>query len=314
MQRAWPLVLMLAWLALGGAAPESSAPLTDPEQIFAQAKSAWRNRVELPFATYGLLERYTWRDRVHENWWQCAYRGRDRRLALVRIIVPNQEEERLKGTSVLLKLRTHGGEINGDRLETNPNADAFPILDPMIEPNASFGMLRAERQAALVGATPLPRVSAEPAPVPSATATASPQNERNGAPLRELGRVEVFARDYRIELAGVEHVNGVDAYHLKLTPLGDPKTYRLRDLWSAIGTGLTVQLAVDGLFEGKPYEEARWIVSYVTIGGRPYVQQVRTTDTLRFGADRFVSGLEFDFVQYDFPRSLPDYTFEHMLE
>lgn len=314
MERALPLVVVLAWFALGGAGPVPSGQLTDPEQIFAAAKRAWSNRVNPPYVSYALLERYTWRDRVHENWWQCSYRDRDRRLALVRLIVPQQETERLKGVSVLLKLRTHAGEANGDRLDTNPDADAFPILDPMIEPISSFGMLHGPETAALVGGAPAPRSAraASPAPEPGSP-NPSGETLQPAAPLRELARVEVVARDYRIALAGIEQIHGTAAYHLTLVPLRDPRIHRLRDLWIATDTFETLQLALDGLFEGKPYEDARWIVSYVDVGGRRWIGQVRTVDTLRFGADRFVSGLEFDFVQYEFPRAIPDYTFEHIL-
>jgi hypothetical protein len=54
-------------------------------------------------------------------------------------------------------------------------------------------------------------------------------------------------------------------------------------------------------------------VTYVDFAGRPYVQQVRTDETLRFGLDRFVTGLAFDFVGYGFPSAIPPLTFERLL-
>ena len=125
--------------------------------------------------------------------------------------------------------------------------------------------------------------------------------------------MEAVSRDYTIAVAGTERVRGTDAYHLTLTPLRAPRLNRLRDLWIDVSTNETMQLAVHGLFDGKPYDDARWLVTYVEFGGRGYVQQVRTDDTLRFGLDRYVAGLQYDFVGYDFPESIPGATFERLL-
>jgi len=125
--------------------------------------------------------------------------------------------------------------------------------------------------------------------------------------------VEAVARDYRIGLAGTERLRYGDAYHLTLEPLHDPRTYRLRDLWIATDGYATLQLTLAGLFEGKPYDDARWTVTYVPLAGRWYVQQIKTDDTLRFGLDRFVNGLEYDFVQYAFPVQIPAINFQRLL-
>jgi hypothetical protein len=301
-----------AFAMLAGVAPAARAEEPSAEAIFSRAKGAWRTRTEAPFVAFALRERYVWRDRVHDNWWQGAYRDSDRALALRRVVVPAQEEARLRGMPIHLNLRMHGGAARADSLDTNADADAFPILEPLIEPNASFGLLARDVRARLSDAPEL-------APIPRATAApASTAPDPAGSPaepgaLRELGRVEAVARDYAIALAGVESVHDVTAYHLVLTPLRDPRVYRLRDLWVEPVTFRTVQLAVQGLFDGKPYDDARWLVGYVEAGGRNYVQQIRTEDTLKFGLDRFVGGLEFDFVQYDFPESIPDYTFRRLL-
>ncbi|MBC5803131.1 MAG: hypothetical protein GIX03_09105 [Candidatus Eremiobacteraeota bacterium] len=98
-----------------------------------------------------------------------------------------------------------------------------------------------------------------------------------------------------------------------LTPLRQPRLYRLRDLWVDTSDYATVKLDVDGLFQGKPYDDARWTVTYTELDGRPYVQQIKTDDTLRFGFDRYVSGLEYDFVQYDFPQAIAPLEFSHLL-
>lgn len=306
--------VLIFTLARSAASAElSQAPSADT--IFALGKGAWRARIDAPYVTFSLRERYVWRGRVHDNWWTASYRNGDRNLVLQRMVVAQDEAARMRGFPIRLNVHMHKGVAQADTLDTNADADAFPILDPLIPPDASFGMLSSQPKAALVG----DRVSA-PAlvqPSPSPRAIESPATSAPSLflahPLRELVRVEAAARDYRIALAGVEHLAAGDAYHLTLTPLRDPQAYRLRDLWVDTTTFATLQLAVQGLFEGKPYDGARWIVSYVAVGGRYYVQEIRSDDALRFGLDRTVSDLQYDFVSYAFPATLPDATFRHFL-
>lgn len=322
-------IVSCAALLVGNARAESpaapGAPAFTPsaDAIFSAAKGAWRSRREAPFVAYNLRERYRWRGRTHDNWWQVSYRDADRALALRRIIVMEDEHERLKGASIGINLKFHKSVAKADSFDTNANADAFPILEPQIEPNASFGLLKREAKMSLVGrATPWPGTNPEDAaqsPLPAPTASASPAPAATAnvlateKPLREVARVEAVARDYTIAFAGNEHVRGTETYHLALTPLRNPHVYRLRDLWVDSVTYATVQLSVQGLFEGKPYDDARWTVAFAPIDGRYYVQQIRTDDSLRFGMDRIVTGLEFDFVAYAFPEAIPGMTFQHLL-
>jgi hypothetical protein len=281
-----------------------------PDAIFAGAKAAWRARTEVPFVQYDLRERYTWRATVHDNWWHVAYRSADGALALTRTIVAGDEAQRLRGSPIGLNFNWRNRSTRADSLDTNPGADAFPILDPLIEPNASFGLLRRDREAVLVAGGPRPEASLAPAPAPTPS-DASP-SAVDGS-LRELVRVEAVARDYAIVETGLESIRGTDAYHLTLTPLRAPNRNRLRDLWVDRATSRTLQLAVHGLFAGKPYDDARWVVTYVEFNGRGYVQQIRTDETLRFGIDRYVSELQYDFVGYEFPETLPPIVFERLL-
>jgi len=124
-------------------------------------------------------------------------------------------------------------------------------------------------------------------------------------PLREVARVEAVACDYSFALAGSERERGTDTYHLSLTPLHNPHVNRLRDLWVDTTTYATVQLAVQGLLENRPYDDARWTVAFTPIAGRYYGQQIRTDDPLRFGLDRVVTGLQFDSSPTSFRRRFP---------
>jgi hypothetical protein len=191
---------------------------------------------------------------------------------------------------------------------------------------------RREAQADLAGPRPygvtLPSPGASPASPPAAASlepastpasaleppgTAGGNAPATEKPLRELARVEAVARDYRIALAGVERVRDEDAYHLTLVPVREPRTYRLRDLWVATNNFETLRLTVDGLFSGRPYDDARWTVSFVDFAGLAYVGQIRTEETLRFGVDRYVNGLEYDFVDYSFPADMSPMEFDRLL-
>ena len=309
-------LLACAALVLG-ASPQLPPPSpANGDAIFARAKAAWRARTEAPFVQYSLLERYSWRNRTHDNWWRASYRGSDRALVLHRVFVAQQEDARLKGASIAVNFNIHNGAGRVESLETNAGADAFPILDPLVDPDASFGLVRHAAGPALVASAAVAVTSAPsatPAPLPSALPSPFGVADAADKPLRELVRVEAVARDYRIALMGVERVRDTDAYHLSLVPLREPRLYRLRDLWVATSDFATLKLDLDGLFQGKPYDGARWTVTYVKMEGRPYVQQIKTDDTLHFGVDRPVSGLEYDFVEYAFPSSVSPLEFQRLL-
>ena len=309
------LLALVPGVAFAGLPRASRAGDLPADAIFTSAKNVWRSRVEAPFVTFNLRERYVWREKTHDNWWAVSYRDADRALALRRAIVPQEEADRLRGSAIAINFRWHNGFGRADSLDTNADADAFPVLDPHIDPNASVGLLRREQSATLVGAdaTFATPTSPSQAPVASATVAPDPGTPSGGDVLREIATVEAVSRDYSIALAGVESVRDVDAFHLTLTPMRAPAVNRLRDLWVDATTYDTLRLAMRGLFRGKPYEDARWVVTYVKMDGRSYVQQIRTDDTLRFGLDRFVSGLQYDFVGYDFPASISPLTFERLL-
>ncbi len=112
---------------------------------------------------------------------------------------------------------------------------------------------------------------------------------------------------------GTDTIAGAPALHLKLTPLRDPETNRLRDVWVDPATYRTVQLNVQGLLGGKPYDGVEWTVHYVLLEGRNYVQQIVADAPLRFGLDTTVPKFEFDFVDYHFPKQVPRFTFNRSL-
>jgi hypothetical protein len=290
---------LLAGGATLGARPRpgpspSPTPAPDPqaEAMFGAAREWWHARKDAPYLTYGALIRYKHGAHVFDNWWNATFRSSDRAIRLERIAIPEDEAKRLKGFPITI----FGFKIG----DTNPDAEPIRVEPPQIDPTSDFGVFTRYRSNV--------DVNSESTPNPLEDQTPEPK----GTPLREIGSVQAYTRDYDVRLVGEETLRYGDAYHLRLTPLRDPKILRLRDLWVSKANSATMQIAIDGIFNGKPYDATRWTVSYVPIGGRWYVQQIVGAD-LRFGFDTKIDAMEFDFVDYHFPADVPKFTFDRLL-
>jgi hypothetical protein len=102
-------------------------------------------------------------------------------------------------------------------------------------------------------------------PLPGDVATAAPD-----AP-RQIGTVTAVKRNYDVRLAGEEIVAGLPCWHLTLKPLGNPGTYRVRDLYVAESNDQTVRLRTDGNFTAKATGSGLWTVNYVQSGDTWYL-------------------------------------------
>ena len=51
----------------------------------------------------------------------------------------------------------------------------------------------------------------------------------------------------------------------------------------------------------------------MAVAGRRYLEQIKSEAPLHFGLDVTIPQMEFDFVDYHFPATVPDLTFEHLL-
>lgn len=120
------------------------------------------------------------------------------------------------------------------------------------------------------------------APLPGDVATPAPD-----AP-REIGTVVAVKRNYDVRLAGEETVDGIACWHLTLTPLGNPGTYRVRDLYVDEANDQTVRLRTDGNFTAKATGSGLWTVDYADVDGTWYL-----TDETSAGA------IEADTGNYD---------------
>ncbi|MBD5656918.1 MAG: hypothetical protein IAI50_17315 [Candidatus Eremiobacteraeota bacterium] len=292
-------VACAALVSLLGAAPVAApspsptpSPDAEAERIFSRARAVWRDRTDVPYVRYGALVRYLHDGHVFDNWWDAYFRSSAGALSLQRLVDIDEEKHRLRG----IPFSIFGVKI----FDTNKDSEPIRLDEPRIDPGSSFGMVTREFAAAPPSASPTLQPFTFPSAVPNPQETT----------LREITRVEATARDYRVTRVGEETVAGQQAMHLHLEPLREPYVNRLRDLWIDDATYRTVQLNVQGLLNGKPYDGVLWTVHYVIVDGRQYVQQIVADQPLRFGIDTTLPKFEFDFVDFHFLDSVPKFTFD----
>jgi hypothetical protein len=121
-----------------------------------------------------------------------------------------------------------------------------------------------------------PRLSATyafglvPPPAPPSANDAASAAPAPGDP-RVIGSVTAVHRNYDVRLAGEETVAGRLCWHLALKPLGNPGTYRVRDLYVEEATDQTVRLRTDGNFTAKETGSGLWTVDYAQSDGSWYL-------------------------------------------
>jgi hypothetical protein len=273
-----------ALLAVAAAPSPTPSPNAAAEALFARAKAYWQARTDVPYLRYGALVRYEHNHHVFDNWWDAYERTSDKTIGLTPLVDPVENNRRIAGVPFSI----FGVKI----FDTNPDAEPVRLDEPRIDPTSSFGVAGSAANVTM----PEPEAS-DPSPAASGE-------------LREITSVAVASRTYQIELAGSERLDGVDALHLTLVPLREPAVNRLRDLWLDPTTYRTIQLNVQGILNGKPYDAVEWTVRYTLVDGREYLQQLVADEPLHFGLDTTIPRFEYDFVDYHFPATVPQFTFD----
>jgi hypothetical protein len=124
-----------------------------------------------------------------------------------------------------------------------------------------------------------PRTAA--APLPGDVATPAP----NALPV--IGSVSAVRRNYDVRLAGEETIDGRACWHLTLKPLGNPGTYRVRDLYVDEATNQTVRLKTDGNFTLHATGSGLWTVDYALIDGSWYISDEQSDGPVENDAGHF---------------------------
>jgi hypothetical protein len=269
-------VLVLASLA-AALHPAASArpPLSDPYQIFANARSYWMAQRYPTQLRYTISERALVGDTPDARHYDASWYAADN----VALVDPVSAEERAHpyrpsaGVPISI-LFIPIVNIGGPRHGTGINTDLLGV--PMLAPNYSFAVApyvppQKKTSAQIVGEI---RAMYHD-PLPAARAATLPASQ-----LPTIAVVSAGTRRYTISLVGIEPYGDHLDYHLALTPLREPRRYRLRALWIDTRTFATDKLSQDGNFTGSDATRVPWTVTFHDIGGARYIDTEREMSPL----------------------------------
>lgn len=130
------------------------------------------------------------------------------------------------------------------------------------------------------------------------------------------------SRAYDVSLLGAESLHGRRAYLLELTPLLDPKTYRLRELWVDAKTFAVLKLTSAGAFRTGQATTVAWTVTYTLNHGRWLIESESTSASMVLGGyapavDSYVAlpgatrydGVSYTFTGFQFLKNVSDLLF-----
>jgi len=213
------------------------------EQIFASARAALAARAYPAEISYGVrisgYDGTAWRGRTYR-----AFERWPSGKVIARTISDEEKANpyKPKGTNVDIPFLTH---IGGG---PEPKSEKDILGLPQLAITYAFGLVPPPAKLA-----------------PSEAATPAP-----GEP-RVIGSVSVAKRNYDVRYAGEETVGDRACYHLTLKPLGNPGTYRIRDLYVEETSNQIVRLRTDGNFTSKTTGSGLWTVDYAQIGDSWYL-------------------------------------------
>ncbi len=268
-------------------AASRAAPPLSPQQIFAKAQDVLRSQSYPPFVSYVTDVQSQADGKHYEEEFQSWLRTADGAQATVNEPIATTNKP----------INPYGFDINFFGIQLNPKQGIeTPFGIPQMTPIYTFGM--AERRPAQGG----------PSPKPDDVYTPS-------IPYRQLGRITVTPRDYRITLVGRERAENHSFYHLRLEPLSDPGERRLRDLWIDEQNFKVWRLRTAGLFAQGPPARALWEIEYRLIDGYLFIQTERTGASFRLGGligakVTTYAGITYTFRDIYFPQEPPKYVFE----
>ena len=281
-------LLSLAALALTFGNGPAIAAQPDPYQIFAHAREVWLAQQYPPFVSYTIVVTVSQGSTVKSNHYSATYDAmRDR----VYVDAVSAEERQAPHTPTGINqwlepkrqyttlFRRHVGNAE-------ESVDALGV--PMLAPNYSFGVAPYVPQVAS-STTDRSALVAEIRREFNDPMPAGRNDDLNaGSGPKEIGRVVSTLHSYTMTYAGIETVDGVDAYHLTLRPTHAPDRLRLREMWIDVQTFGTVRVVTQGNFA-----DARipWLVTFGLVGGAQYIVSEQALAPVGTGAHAYTSAM-----------------------
>lgn len=251
-----------------------ASPAADPYAIFAHTRSAvsaaqYPQRLDYTIAVSGDDGSTPRTNRYAAS---CADGGSIRVSSISQEEAANPTTPR--GTNFSIHIYLQGG--NSGRSDTSisvgrPASSADVIGVPILTPTYMFGLRFPQR----LGGAPVS------GPIPS---------------LPTIAVVSTDKRDYAVSLLGTDVVDGVDAYHLGLTPLRKPKVNRLRELWVGESDYLPRKALVAGNFTIAPLVDVPWTINFTLDGAAPLISSESTGQPLYLAHKRVVTNATISFV------------------
>jgi hypothetical protein len=258
----------------GNAAP----PTTDPYQIFQRASEVWVSQRYPLYLHYAIKVSVTDAQGVRTEAYQSAYNAVTGQIW----VDPISDYE-----------RAHPASTRGFRFCFNscsgpqpaPHTDFFGV--PKLSPVYAFGVAAIPRETLPPSPTPdelvreIRREFNDPMPAYRVTPTPHPSL------LPEIVTVTTTNRNYNIWLDGEQVINGIRCFHLGLSAVRDPGTYRLREVWIDEGSFHTVRVVQDGNFTDGPGTGVRWMIDFSTQSSPLYALRETSLGIIRYGSERY---------------------------
>jgi hypothetical protein len=280
------LVCLLAAVTVG-ATPSPYGPVT-PEKIFSNARLAMYLHAYPRYITYIIDVQSDAHGKHYHEGYRAMLRTHDNELVVKQTPVYTSNKPP----------NPYGWTFFGIN-KTGKAADHIPppFGVPLMSATYDFGLGRPPRALSLSEVAIRALEGATPTPAP-----------------KVLGNIEVSGGDYAVTLIGEETVDGHDTYHLGLTPLRDPQSNRVRDVWVDTTTFDVWQLTAQGLYVTGAASDALWTVTFIQLHGYWFIRTESTTATLDSGGGIFgpadvYHGVNYTFGAYGYPGYISELEF-----
>lgn len=273
--------MKLAALLLAALVPmQSSAaqPLSDPYQIFSDARAYWLAQRYPAYVSYTIVVRAVAGQTPDARHYSAAWIARSNTPIVDSVSAEEKADPYRPPPGVTLSLLFLPiATIGGPRKGTGINTDLIGV--PILTPNYAFAIAPYVPPQKKTAADIVGEIRAEyHDPLPASRANELPPSQ-----LPTIAVVATSTRRYDITLLGIEPYGDHNDYHLKLTPLRDPGRYRLRELWIDERTYATDRLKQDGNFTSTTATRVSWTVTFHDVDGARYIESESETDALGKG-------------------------------
>ena len=297
----WGLVGMLA-AAVAPSAASADSLLADPYQIYGRTRDAWTTQQYPKYLSYTIAVRVNERGVEKVKHYHAVYDSGANKVHVAAVSDEEHAHPPVPTGMTIHLLPKRQGQTLFDKRVGNPGEAVDYLGIPLLAPNYSFGLGVPIGVTDSQGDDLVQQIRSE---YHDPTPPAQPQQPAPGSPLRSIASVTAIAHTYRIQLAGIESIDGSDCYHLTLEPARDPQRFRLRDVWVDTQTFETRRVKVGANFTSS---WVPWLITFGQIGNAEYITSEVAQAPVGVGPHRYEqASIEFqDVTAVDHPATFFD--------